>query len=87
MGIPERSRQAIEQDREKQRDSLKAKIVLWYADNSGGKVPTQQCEDRKAYRGKVIWYLEPPVPCMKNPVMIEEFIGDIWSLRVEYAWL
>ena len=57
-------------------------MVIWYIANSPDSEPTL-CEDRKTYRGKVLRWLEPPLPGLDNPVLIEEQLGDSWTLRLE----
>lgn len=73
----------IERNRARAREQKRAELMEWYLENNFQIPPDIQCEDKKAYRGKVLWWLEPPIPNITNPVLIEEFIGDGWSLRVE----
>lgn len=73
----------IERNRQTARETKRVELMTWYLENSNGIPPDNQCEDAKAYRGKVLWWLEPPIPNVTNPLLIEEFIGDGWSLRVE----
>lgn len=56
---------------------------LWYLANSGGKDPDHLCEDDRGYKGKTLRWYEPMLPGLDNPVLIEEAIGDHWSLRYE----
>lgn len=58
-------------------------MVLWYAANSGGKMPEHIAEDKKSYRGMIRRWLEPLLPDMDNPCLIEEALGDWWTLRFE----
>lgn len=67
--------------REDARVQVKLRIVNWYVEQTG-RPPENQCEDKKAYGGKVHWWLEPTVPKVSNPILIEEAIGDGWALRV-----
>lgn len=60
-------------------------MIFWYAETSGGKVPDHVCEDKKTYRGKILRWLEPMLAGEKNPVLIEECLGDVWTLRFEPA--
>lgn len=76
------SKQARERHREQARQSVKEKVLLWYLDRMRTP-PERQCEDRKAYGGKVLWWLEPLVPGTPNPVLVEECIGDGWALRID----
>lgn len=63
--------------------AAKLEIMTWYLEQNNGNPPTQQCEDVKSYRGKKMWWLEPPLPFRDNPCLVEEYIGDEWSLRTE----
>jgi len=72
----------VEKSRAKVREEKRAEMLDWYLSHSNGRMPECQVEDKKAYRGSVIWYLEPPIPGVRNPMIIEEYIGDNWSLRV-----
>lgn len=58
-------------------------MLIWYMENSGGKAPDQMCVDEKTYRGKILRWLEPVLPGVDNPVLIEEQLGDNWTLRFE----
>lgn len=58
-------------------------MVLWYLGNSGGKAPESLAVDEKTYRGKTLRWLEPLLPGLQNPVLIEEQLGDCWTLRFE----
>ena len=64
-------------------EKLEELIVNWYAPASGGKFPDHVAEDRKSYRGKILRWLEPTLPGITNPVLIEETLGDRWTLRLE----
>lgn len=55
-------------------------MLEWYASNSGGKLPEQQCEDKKPYRGIIRRWFEPLLPGLENPCLIEEQLGDYWTL-------
>jgi len=57
-------------------------MIEWYAVESGGKTPDLHV-DEKTYRGKILRWLEPALPGVDNPVLIEECIGDSWTLRFE----
>lgn len=70
-------------DRAKAREIALGDMLDWYLQNSQGKLPEQLCEDKKAYKGKVLRWFEPPIPAITNPILVEEFIGDGWSLRFE----
>lgn len=58
-------------------------MLEWYASNSGGKMPDHIAEDRKAYGGKVLRWLEPLLPNVDNPMLVEEALGDSWTLSME----
>lgn len=80
MKIDEKRRAAA---RDKVRTIKKAEILDWYMANSGGNPPLIQCEDKKSYRGIVLWWLSPPIPNIPNPRLVEEYLGDSWTLRIE----
>lgn len=65
------------------RQQKRVEIMEWYLASNFGIPPQQQCEDKKSYRGKVLWWLEPPIPNTPNPVLVEEYLGDSWTLRIE----
>lgn len=69
--------------REKARLQVKGLMIAWYLDRMAGEPPHRQVEDRKPYGGKVLWWLEPLVPGIVNPVLVEEAIGDGWALSVQ----
>lgn len=58
-------------------------MLVYYAQISGGKVPDHIAEDKKSYRGKVLRWFEPLIPGVDNVVLIEEALGDNWTLRFE----
>lgn len=55
----------------------------WYILESGGKMPDGIRKDTKSYRGIRMYWYEPILPGVTNPVLIEEALGDSWSLRLE----
>lgn len=60
------------------------KMALWYITNAPiAKDPPVIREDRLTYRGKVLRWIDPPIPLIENPLLVEEYIGDYWTLRVE----
>ena len=59
-------------------------MIEWYASVSGGKVPDIHV-DVQNHRGRVLRWLEPMIPGVDNPVLIEEALGDSWTLRYERA--
>lgn len=58
-------------------------MTLHYLLDSGGKAPETVCVDEKTYRGKVLRWLEPRLPGAVNVLLIEETLGDNWTLRFE----
>jgi len=58
-------------------------LALWYVNATGGRIVPTICEDRKTYRGIVMRWLEPLVPLIDNPILIEEALGDSWTLRFD----
>lgn len=58
-------------------------MLEYYAGISCGKFPEQIAVDAKTYRGKVLRWVEPLIPGADNVVLIEEVLGDSWTLRFE----
>ena len=58
-------------------------MAIWYLANSGGVPPENICEDKKAYGGVVLRWLEPPIPFIDNPMLVETYLGDSWVLRFD----
>lgn len=56
---------------------------LYYAAISGGKYPEALAVDAKCYRGKILRWLEPQIPGVENILLVEESLGDSWTLRFE----
>lgn len=73
----------MSKQRQNAREKIRGEILEWYLQVSG-RLPEQQCEDRKAYKEKVIWWLEPLIPGIKNPVVVEETMGDNWGIRIDF---
>lgn len=59
-----------------------AEMLEWYVSIKPDGEP-DICKDAKAYKGKVLYWLEPILPGVENPVLIEEALGDNWTLRME----
>lgn len=57
-------------------------MLEWYVSIKADAQPSI-CKDEKTYRGKVLYWLEPLLPGEDNPVLIEEALGDSWTLRLE----
>ncbi len=64
-------------------ESVLEDMLIWYAENSGGKLPEERVEDKKTYRGIVRRWFEPLIPGVDNPCLVEEALGDSWTLRVD----
>jgi len=58
-------------------------MLIYYASISGGKFPENICEDEKTYKGLVLRWMEPIIPGVDNVILIEECLGDNWSLRFD----
>ncbi len=69
------------QTRAKVRANEREKILDWYI-NVSGMLPQQQCEDIKSYANTVMWWLEPELPGVLNPILVEEEIGDVWTIKI-----
>ncbi len=65
-------------------DEKLEEMVLWYAAVSGGKLPNIAVDD-ESYKGRglVLRWLEPLLPGEENPLLVEESLGDSWTLRLE----
>lgn len=59
-------------------------MLEWYL-LTAGKAPEQVAVDKKSYRGIVMRWFEPMLPNTENPVLVEEQLGDSWTLRLEPA--
>lgn len=57
-------------------------MLLWYAANSTSEDLPELAVDTKTYRGKVLRWFIPLLPG-ENPLLIEEHLGDHWTLRIE----
>lgn len=69
-----------------QNDTIELKLeemLEYYAQISQGKFPDHICKDEKTYRGKILRWMEPLIPGYDNILLIEEYIGDHWTLRYE----
>ena len=60
-------------------------MLEWYVANNAGKGPDHLAVDEKGYRGKVLRWYEPQLPGRDNPILIEESLGDSWTLRIEFS--
>ncbi len=60
------------------------KCLLWYADNSGGKAPEEIREHVYDPGACVLRYLEPEIPGVSNPVIVEHYVRNrFWAVRIE----
>jgi hypothetical protein len=58
-------------------------MTIWYLANNGGIGPNAHAVDKKTYRGLILHWLEPRLPHPDFPILIEEQLGDSWTLRME----
>lgn len=58
-------------------------LTIWYLSESQGRPPTHLAEDRKSYNGLILRWLEPKLSHVDNVILIEESLGDSWTLRFE----
>lgn len=87
---------ATKNSRKQVREQLRQEVLDWYLQHSGldPTDPSQDpqiaelcskiqfCEDKKAYASTVLYWIEPPIPGVRNPVVVEEDIQGIWSAKV-----
>ncbi len=72
----EKRRQAVE--------LVLEKCLLWYAANSGGKQPEEIREYNYDDGAMMIRYLEPELPGLDNPVIVESYVRNkFWGVRIE----
>lgn len=64
-------------------DEKMGELLEYYASISGGKVPDGMATDKKTYRGIVLRWFEPLIPGEINAMLVEEVLGDNWTLRFE----
>lgn len=65
------------------RAQVREDVYKWYLAMTGGD-PKQQCEDTKPHDNTTLWWLEPLVPDVENPLVIEQEKGDgQWTIRIE----
>jgi len=58
-------------------------MLLYYVANSPPDVVPVLAVDKKSYRGKVLRWFEPLIPGFDNAMLVEETLGDSWTLRFE----
>jgi len=63
------------------RTDVRYNVLEWYTHHTGGRFPEHQCEDKQGER--VLWWLEPLIPGIDNPVVVEDCPDGDWSIRVE----
>ena len=54
----------------------------WYLLHSGGKGP-EEIREHNEDGNRILRFLEPPIPGVDNPLIIEEMVGNFWTIRVE----
>lgn len=64
-------------------DEKMQELLLWYLGNARGGCPTHIAKDEKTYRGLVLRWFEPKLQGIENVILIEEALGDSWTLRFE----
>lgn len=66
-------------------DQVLEDMLEWYASETQGKVPDHIAKDTVTKNGKkqVLRWLEPLVPGVDNPMLVEEQLGDYWTIRLE----
>jgi hypothetical protein len=82
MPSPPPKMKKVEETKEDQRNRTRAHVLMWYMQESGNIPPKHAVEDKKPYKDLVYWHLEPLIPNVVNPVVIEEDIGGGWSIRI-----
>jgi hypothetical protein len=73
---------STERVRALQREEKRGDLLEWYLENNFYVMPDNQCEDKRA-NGVVLWWLEPPIPNVTNPLLVERYLGDHWTLSIE----
>lgn len=75
--------QKTDANRAKAREEILERIASWYVQTSN-MLPVEIVRVPRPYRGQVEYYLEPELPGEQNPVAVEMFIGDSWTMGIAY---
>lgn len=76
--------QQLERNKQAAIEEKLEELALWYVANAPvAKDPPVICVATKPYRNIRMWWLEPLIPLIENPVLIQEQLGDSWTLRLE----
>lgn len=70
-------------DRENAREIILSDMLAWYLQESPPGVVPVLCVDKKGYSGMVLRWFEPIIPGIDNPVLVERFEGDSWTLKLD----
>lgn len=62
-------------------EQVVSQMVNWYIRCNGGKGPNELVELRKD--DQMLRWLDPPLPNMDNPLLIEFIDRGFWALRTE----
>lgn len=79
------SSKQTELNRQAAREEVLENMILWYMANAKDLKDLPTLREDKRLNGLVMRWLDPPIPLIENPLLVEEFIGggDHWSLRLE----
>ncbi len=87
----------VDKKRRQVREELRQKMLDWYLRASGYDPSNpledertadfcqklQFCVDEKAYRDTVLYWIDPPIIGMNNPIAIETDVQGVWSCVLE----
>lgn len=73
----------LKQNIDKARNEVLEKVAEWYVLNNENVLPIEILRVPRPYKGRIEYYFEPPLPGHVNPVVVEEYIGDSWTIRTE----
>lgn len=72
------------QDRENARNDVLEHMLLWYLQESLPGVVPELAVDKKAFNGEILYWYEPIIPGVTNPVLVEIYKGgENWSLEMK----
>lgn len=64
-------------------DNELEQLIRWYmAVHPLNRLPTHIERNPKAYNGIVEYTLEPEIPNVTNPKLVERYLGDQWTLAI-----